>query len=158
MIADTPPPKSWTFRVPGVPKTKRGAAPGRAGQMHASRSTNTYEMMIAGAAIEAGLAAGKGPCRVEVGVVLPNRRVKDDDRIKSAVNDGLKRAGKAALHDDNLCIIQDNRVYLIGVDPLAPCIIVTVTMLKRDRSQPRERSETAAAISRSHMAATDFPE
>lgn len=141
-------PRSWTFTVPGVPRTKRGAGKGAHGQMHASRETEAYEMRIAGAAVSAGLAAGRGPCRVEVGVVLPNRRVKDDDRIKSAVNDGLKRAGRAALHDDNICIIQESRVYLIGIDPGAPCVVITVTMLDVDRSLTPTRNGAPAPVPR----------
>ena len=153
-----PPPKSWRFTVPGSPKTKRGAAPGHVGQMHANAKTVAYEQTVAGAAIDAGLAAGKGPCEVKIEIVLPTRHWKDADRVTSAVFDGMKRAGKAALYDDNLCIVQRTVVELVAVDPLCPSVTVTVTMLERDRSQPRERSETAAALSRSHMAATDFPE
>ncbi len=152
------PPKAWRFTVPGSPKTKRGAAPGRFGQMHSNSQTVAYEQMVAGAAIESGLSAGKGPCEVKIEIVLPTRRRKDADRVTSAVFDGLKRAGKSALEDDNLCVVQRLVVELVAVDPVCPSATVTVTMLEHDRSQPRERSETAAALSRSHMAATDFPE
>lgn len=152
------PPKSWRFTVPGSPKTKRGAAPGHVGQMHANAKTVAYEQTVAGAAIDAGLAAGKGPCEVKIEIVLPTRHWKDADRVTSAVFDGMKRAGKAALYDDNLCIVQRTIVELVAVDPLCPSATVTVTMLERDRSQPRPRSETAAALARSLMAATDFPE
>ncbi len=154
----TPPPKSWRFTVPGSPKTKRGAAPGRFGQMHAASKTVAYEQMVAGAAVEAGLAAGKGPCEVRIEIVLPTRHWKDADRVTSAVFDGMKRAGKAALYDDNLCIVQRTVVELVAVDPLCPSATVTVTMLDRDRSAPRPRSESLAALAGSPLAQSDFPE
>lgn len=156
MTATTP--RSWTFVVPGSPKTKRGAGPGKYGQMHAARDTVDYEMKVAGLASAAGLAAGKGPCEVKIEIVLPNRRVKDADRVTSAIFDGLKRAGKAALEDDNLCVVQRLVVQLVGVDPLCPCALVTVTMLDRDRSRPAPRGETPSALARSPLAAADFPE
>lgn len=152
------PPKSWRFTVPGSPKTKRGAAPGHFGQMHANTKTVAYEQMVAGAAVEAGLAAGKGPCEVKIEIVLPTRHWKDADRVTSAVFDGMKRAGKAALYDDNLCIVQRTIVELVAVDPLCPSATVTVTMLERDRSRPRPRSESTAALAVSPLAHTDFPE
>lgn len=151
-------PRSWRFTVPGSPKTKRGADKGRFGQMHADRSTVGYEQMVAGAAIDVGLAAGKGPCEVKIEIVLATRRRKDADRVTSAVFDGLKRAGKAALEDDNLCVVQRLVVELVAVDPLCPSATVTVTMLDRDRSQHRPRSESAAALARSPLAQCDFPE
>ena len=151
-------PRSWRFTVPGSPKTKRGAAPGHFGQMHANTKTVAYEQMVAGAAVAAGLAAGKGPCEVKIEIVLPTRHWKDADRVTSAVFDGMKRAGKAALYDDNLCIVQRTIVELVAVDPMCPSATVTVTMLERDRSQPRPRSETAAALAASPMTHTDFPE
>ena len=154
----TPAPRSWSFTVPGSPKTKRGPAPGRHGQMHASRGTNDYEMVVAGLASSAGLAAGAGPCEVRIGIVLPTRHRKDADRVTSAIFDGLKRAGRDALEDDNLCVVQRLVVELVGVDPLCPCAVVTVTMLDRDRSLPAPRGETPAAIARSPLAAADFPE
>lgn len=148
--------QSWTFRVPGSPKTKRGAGKGAHGQMHSDRGTNNYEQSVAGLAIEAGLAAGKGPCRVEIGVVLPNRNRKDADRVTSAIFDGLKRAGRAALHDDNLCIVQEQYTYLIAVDSRCPSAIVTVTMLAKDRSVPVPQG--ASALATSPLSQTDFPE
>jgi hypothetical protein len=126
--------------------------------MHADRGTITYEQTVAGAALAVGLAAGKGPCEVRIGIVLESRRRKDADRVTTAVFDGLKRAGGAALHDDNLCVVQRLVVELLAVDSLAPSATVTVTMLDHDRSQPRPRSETAAALAASPMAQNDFPE
>lgn len=127
--------RSWSFTVPGSPRTKRGAAPGKHGGMHASRGTNDYEMRVAGAALEAGLEVGSGPCEVRIGLVLATRHWKDADRVASAIFDGLKRAGKAALADDNLCVIQRTVIELIAIDPLLPRAMVTVTMLDRDATK-----------------------
>lgn len=125
----------WRFVVPGVPRTKRGARPGRGGHMHADTGEVHYEMLVAGAAIGAGLAAGDGPCEVRIELLLPSRRRKDADRVTTAIFDGLKRAGAAALADDNLMVIQRTVIELAGIDKAAPRAIVTVTMLERDRSK-----------------------
>lgn len=135
------PARRWTFRVAGIPRTKRGADVGRSGKggagrhMHSDDTTTAYELKVAGAASEAGMMAGSGPCEVKIELVLPNRRRKDADRVTTAIFDGLKRAGKAALADDNLCVIQRTIIELTAVDELAPCAVITVTMLDRDRSR-----------------------
>lgn len=120
---------TWIFTVHGTPKTKRGADKGRGGQMHPDSGTTAYEQTVAGAAAEAGLAAGSGPCSVSVDVYLPTRKVKDADRVLSAIFDGMKRAGKAALADDSLMVIQDVRVRLAGIDRLRPRAEVCVAMI-----------------------------
>lgn len=127
--------KSWKFRVAGSPKTKRGAGPGMHGNMHSSRKTDHYEMLVAGAAIDAGLAAGRGPCEVKLELVLPTRHWKDADRVTSAIFDGMKKAGRHALYDDNLCIIQRTIVELVAIDENCPGAEITVTMLPQDRSR-----------------------
>jgi len=132
------------FTIHGSPATKRGAKPGqsgrgrgavRAGHLHNDPGTENYEMRVAGAAGEVGLQVGSRPCSVLLELVLPSRARKDADRVLTAVFDGMRKAGKAALADDNLCIIQDTRVVLLGIDPIAPRTIVTVTLLDYDRSK-----------------------
>lgn len=140
-LTEPPAPRRWVFKIAGEPATKRGADMGRSGRggamqhMHPDRRTENYEMLVAGAATEAGLAAGMGPCRVQIDLVLSSRRRKDADRVCSAIFDGMKRAGKRALYDDNLCIVQVTAINLIAVDEHATSAIVTVTMLEKDRSR-----------------------
>jgi len=120
----------WTFTVPGVARTKRGADKGKRGQMHPDTVTVDYEQRVAGAATDAGLAAGAGPVAVTLTLYLPTRRRKDADRVTSAVFDGLKRAGKAAIEDDNLFVIQRTEVVLGGVDRIHPRAVVTVREIR----------------------------
>lgn len=132
----------WTFTVEGTPRTKRGAARGGHGQMHADPGAIAYEQKVAAAASDVGLAVGAGPCSVVVELYLPTKRVKDADRVLSAIFDGMKRAGKHALADDSLMVVQDVRVVLVGIDPLRPRAVVTVTeidgvCLEPARSVPR---------------------
>lgn len=122
--------RTWTFVVEGVPRTKRGAARGAHGQMHAARPSVDYEQRVAGAASAAGLAVGRGPCAVAVDLYLPTKRVKDADRVLSAIFDGMKRAGTHALADDSLMVVQDVRVVLAGIDPLRPRAVVVVTEIE----------------------------
>lgn len=120
----------WTFTVPGVARTKRGAGKDRRGVMHSDPITVDYEQRVAGAATDAGVAAGAGPVAVTLTLYLPTRRRKDADRVTSAVFDGLKRAGKAALEDDNLFVIQRTEVVLGGVDRIHPRAVVTVREIR----------------------------
>lgn len=118
--------RSWSFTVHGTPKTKRGADKGRGGAMHSDPAAVAYEQAVAGAAMDAGLSAGSGPVSVTLVLYLPTKRRKDADRVASAVFDGLKRAGKAALADDNLMVIQDTRIKLGGIDRLHPRAEITI--------------------------------
>lgn len=133
--AETPPAvagdaQEWRFVVTGTPRTKRGADKGRRGQMHPDTVAVDYEQRVAGAASDAGLCAGSGPVCVAVKLFLPTRRRKDADRVLSAIFDGLKRAGKAALEDDNLMVIQETRVTLGGIDRLRPRAEVVVRRIQ----------------------------
>lgn len=122
--------QEWRFVVTGTPRTKRGADKGRRGQMHPDTVAVDYEQRVAGAASDAGLCAGSGPVCVEVTLYLPTRRRKDADRVLSAIFDGLKRAGKAALEDDNLMVVQQTRVALGGIDKLRPRAEVVVRRIQ----------------------------
>lgn len=124
------PPRLWVFTVDGTPRTKRGAARGGHGQMHADPGAIAYEQKVAAAASDAGLAAGAGPCSVAIHLYLPTKRVKDADRVLSAIFDGMKRAGKHALADDSLMVVQDVHVRLAGIDPLRPRAVVTVAEIE----------------------------
>ena len=119
--------RAWTFTVDGI-ATKRGARPGR-GHMHSAPAEVLYEQKVAGAASDAGLAAGEGPVSVVIEVWPPDWRRRDLDRLCTAVFDGLKRAGRAALADDNLRVIRRVTVSTVAVDPRRPRIRVTVAML-----------------------------
>ena len=133
--------REWSFTVSGQPKPKRDGRLGQSGGKGAGRHFHTptavteFEQRVAGAAIEAGVEIGNRPCELRVVVFLAHRRRIDDDRIKCAINDGLKLAGEAALADDSILIIQRNTVELGGIDRGNPRVEITLRVLDHDRAQ-----------------------
>ena len=122
--------RRWAFVVAVTPRTKRGADKGNHGQMHPDTGTVAYEQLVAGAASDAGLCAGAGPVAVTVTLHLPTKARKDADRVLTAIFDGLKRAGKAALADDNLMVIQRTNVILGGIDRMHPRAEIVVREIR----------------------------
>ena len=119
---------SWSFTVQGI-ATKRGADKGRGGHLHADPDTVRYEQRVASAALEAGLAVGEGPCEVRLAIYPPDWRRRDHDRVLCAIFDGMKRAGKRALADDNMRVVRRTVIETPDVDAANPRVEVTVTLL-----------------------------
>ena len=108
-------PRRWIFTIDGPPKSKERPRGVKAtGHHHTATSTRQYERRVAGAAMEAGLEIGDGQCDVSIRVWVrpsaksasePRRRAKikkDLDNIAKVILDGLLKAGRGALADDNV--------------------------------------------------------
>lgn len=119
----------WTFIVEGCPVPwKRPGQRGR--RRHTDTKERDYRRQVAAAAIAAGVAAGVGPCALEVVVYLPDRRVRDGANILKGIEDALhKEAGERVLADDRITILTDTRCRLGGIDPMNPRAEITLRLV-----------------------------
>lgn len=116
----------WTFVVDGIP-TKDRARADRGRRPHPTPRTQLFEQAVAGAAIEAGVRWADGSAySVVVAIFAPNRRRRDGDNVDKAVLDGLQRAGRRVLPDDDLMHVPNRHTYLAAIDRARPRIEITI--------------------------------
>ena len=120
--------RSWSFEISGVPGVKeRARAEGGRVRPRSTGKGRRFELLVAGAAIEAGVRWLEGfVFEVQVGIWLPDFRVKDGDNVIKAVLDGLQKAGAACLPGDDLFRVPRQTPFLGGVDRAHPRIKVEI--------------------------------
>lgn len=120
----------WTFTIPGRPVPWKRPGNREGGGRRNDTKSMQYRQLIAGLAHQAGVAAGAGPCSLDVVVYPPDRRVVDGANILKQVEDGLhKQGGRRVLEDDRLTILVDTRCRLGGIDRVSPRVEVTLRMV-----------------------------